>query len=328
MPWSRGAIVSVLLGSLAAACDRPPPTETISIRVHEGTTLGFDLSPDGRSIVFDLLGQLWELPGRGGAARPLTNAVRDTAEDLDPSWSPDGRRIVFRGERHGRTGLWLLEPGAAAPRQLTQLRDADGFDGQAAWAPDGRAIAFVHSVPPDSASRKWRSRLALIDPAGGDAQTLPVPDRVGSDLRDPAWAPDGRRLAVVAASVRGEQGGGRLWLVERDAGRARPLTTGTGPALAPAFAPDGRRIAFFAPDSADRTQLWVMVVDSAGAAPVRLTGQADLTPTRARWADLVILDADPTADIRNTRRIRTVMQGGRLVDSAPREAVPRRAQHP
>jgi Tol biopolymer transport system component len=283
MPWSRGAIVSALLGSLAAACARPSSTETIAIRVHEGTALGFDLSPDGRSLVFDLLGQLWELPGGGGAARPLTDAVRDTAEDLDPSWSPDGRRIVFRGERHGRTGLWLLELGVAAPRQLTQLPDPDGFDGQAAWSPDGRAIAFVRLVPPDSASPEWRSRLAWIDPAGGDAQTLPVADTVGHDLRDPAWAPDGRRLAVVADSGRGARGGGRLWLVERGTGRATPLTTRTSVALAPAFAPDGRRIAFFAPDSADRTQLWVMAVDSAGAAPVRLTGHADVTPTRARW---------------------------------------------
>jgi Tol biopolymer transport system component/imidazolonepropionase-like amidohydrolase len=283
MPWSHGAIVSALLGGLAAACARPLPTETIAIRVHEGTTLGFDLSPDGRSIVFDLLGQLWELPGGGGAARPLTDAVRDTAEDLDPSWSPDGRRIVFRGERHGRTGLWLLEPGTAAPRQLTQLRDPDGFDGQAAWSPDGGAIAFVRLVPPDSASREWRSRLAWIDPAGGEAHELPVADAAGHDFRDPAWAPDGRRLAVVANSARDARGGGRLWLVERRTGRATPLTRRTAVALAPTFAPDGRRIAFFAPDSVDRTQLWVMMVDSAGAAPVRLTGQADVTPTRARW---------------------------------------------
>ncbi len=282
MPWSHGAIVLALLGSLAAACARPLPTETIAIRVHEGTTLGFDLSPDGRSIVFDLLGQLWELPGGGGAARPLTDAVRDTAEDLDPSWSPDGRRIVFRGERRGRTGLWLLEPGAAAPRQLTQLRDPDGFDGQAAWSPDGGVIAFVRLVPPDSASRKWRSRLAWIDPAGGEAHELPVADAVGPNFRDPAWAPDGRRLAVVADSVRGERGG-RLWLVERGTGHATPLTARTRVALAPAFAPDGQRIAFFAPDSADRTQLWIMAVDSPAAAPVRLTGQADVTPTRARW---------------------------------------------
>jgi Tol biopolymer transport system component len=279
MSRSRRAIASVLLGGLAAACTQRPPTETVAIRVHEGTALGFDLSPDGRSIVFDLLGQLWELPGGGGDARPLTDAVRDTAEDRDPSWSPDGRLVVFRGERRGRTGLWLLERGAAAPRQLTQLRNPDGFDGRAAWSPDGGAIAFVRLAPPDSASREWRSRLAWIAPAGGEAHLLPVADAMGPDLRDPAWAPDGRRLVVVA----GPAGGGRLWVIARDTAWATPLTARTGPALAPAFAPNGRRIAYFAPDSADRVQLWVVVADSADAAPVRLTSQADVTPTRARW---------------------------------------------
>jgi Tol biopolymer transport system component len=283
MPSPRVAIVSVLLASLGTSCARQNPTEPIKLTAHEGTTLGFDLSPDGQSLVFDLLGQLWELPGGGGAARPLTDAVRDTSEDLDPSWSPDGKRIVFQAERHGRTGLWLLEQGSAAPRQLTQLHDPDGYDGLPAWSPDGRAIAFAHLVQPDSSPGSWRSRIAWIDPSGGEVHPLAVAEAVGQDLRDPAWAPDGRRLAVVAGSARAERvsAGGRLWLVERETGRGTPLTSKNVRALAPAFAPDGRRIAFFAPDSADRTQLWV--IDSAGAAPVRLTSQRDVTPSRVRW---------------------------------------------
>ncbi|MGE5801715.1 MAG: hypothetical protein ACM358_05620, partial [Gemmatimonadota bacterium] len=255
-------------------------TETIAIRVSEGTLLSFDLSPDGRTIVFDLLGQLWEMPSGGGEARPLTNAVLDTAQDLDPSYAPDGRRILFRGERGGRTGLWLLERGSA-PRQLTQLENPDGYEGEAAWVPDGSGFAFARLFFPDSSAPRVRTRTLRFDLATRETREVTVPALIGPTVRDVAWEPAGRRFAVVAG-LAGTARGGRLWLVDGDSARATALTDESSATRAPAFAPDGRRLAFIAPDSAGRPQVWVMGVDTPGVQR-RLSDHADVAATRVRW---------------------------------------------
>src|SRR5688572_4572672 len=115
-------ITSIFIASaLSQASDR---SEKISIRVSEGTAAAFD-------------GSLWTVPGVGGNARPVADAELDLAADRDRTLAPDGRRVVFRAERNGRTGLWLLNLGERAPRQLPHLSDPRRYHGHAAWSRDG-----------------------------------------------------------------------------------------------------------------------------------------------------------------------------------------------
>ncbi len=267
--------------AVSASKGRDGQTETISIDVTEGTTLAFDISDADSSIVLDLLGQLWTLPAVGGAARALTDAVRDTAEDLDPSISPDGRSVVFRAERRGRTGLWLIDLASRRVRQLTQLVRPDGYEGGASWSPDGHTIAFTR-VGLDSTDGRWHSRIALLDIASGEVRSLALDTTQKLEVSDPAWTPDGRQIGFVAARPNGR--GARLWIVDAKGGRAAPLSRDSTPAAAPAFAPDGKRVAFLARDSADRLQVWVQKLEGVRAElPMRLTSDQDVASTRVRW---------------------------------------------
>ncbi len=281
LPWLA---ILVVTATSARAQAPAPALDSLSITVREGTTLSMDVSRDRRTIVFDLLGQLWALDAAGGEARPITDAVGDTAEDLDPSLSPDGRQLVFSGERGGRRGLWLTDLAGGAPRLLSRTPDGEGFDGRGAWSPDGRTIAFTHVSPRVAGDEVvQQSEIAILDVASGDVRPLRIEGLPEPDVRDPAWSSDGARIVFVAGWAQDDVGG-RVWSVPVAGGAAMPVTPEIA-ALAPAVSPDGVRFAFLAPDPEGRVQIWVQGISGPGAAgaPRRLTDHRDVAPTRVRW---------------------------------------------
>jgi imidazolonepropionase-like amidohydrolase/Tol biopolymer transport system component len=273
----------LFLAACVSSEARQAPTETVSLDTREGSQLSFDVSRADSTIVFDLFGQLWTLPAGGGAARAITDAARDTAEDLDPSISPDGRSAVFHGERHGRTGLWLVDLTSGSVRQLTQVANPEEYEGDAAWSPDGHTIAFTH-FGPDSSKIGAYCRVALLDVSTGAIRTIVLDSSQHLPMRAPAWTPDGRRVAFVAAFPSNIRGG-RPWIVDATGGRATPLLQdSTTRAILAAISPDGKQVALLARDSVDRLQVWTQEIEaSRGVAPKRLTAHDDVASTRVRW---------------------------------------------
>src|SRR5512134_2929766 len=109
----------------------------ISFTTDEGTWLSPDVSPDGRSIVFDMVGDIWALPIAGGEARPLTGAS-GIALNFHAAFSPDGARIAFISDRDGQDNIWVMNADGSNPRRVSSQREKRMA--LPAWTPDGSYI--------------------------------------------------------------------------------------------------------------------------------------------------------------------------------------------
>src|SRR5713226_5537910 len=112
----RIAPLMVLACAVALSAVQPqrpltPPLHTIEFNVDEGTFINVDVSPDGKTLVFDLLGDLYTLPITGGQAQPLLNGRE---WERCPRYSPDGQQIAFISDRSTTIGrnvdnVWVLD---------------------------------------------------------------------------------------------------------------------------------------------------------------------------------------------------------------------------
>lgn len=107
-------------------------TEVLSFTTDEGSWLSIDVTPEGDSLVFDLLGDLYRLPIEGGEAVRITSGL---GYDSQPVISPDGELIAFISDRDGATNLWVANIDGTEARQLSSERHAGMISPQ--WSSDG-----------------------------------------------------------------------------------------------------------------------------------------------------------------------------------------------
>jgi Tol biopolymer transport system component/imidazolonepropionase-like amidohydrolase len=214
----------------------------ISFQTSEGTWMSVDISPDGKTLVFDLLGDIYSMPVTGGQATALSTGP---AYDDHPRFSPDGRTIAFSSDRNGLENVWLMDADGKNPRVLTDGKDA--FVRSAAWATDGKYLI----------ARKEDAKHAHIPPQelwmysiyGGSGIKLISSDDVNNSS-GPVASPDGRYIYFSARQVRFDYEpnlSGGLWQImryDRETGETAALTEGFGGAVRPAISHDGQTLIF------------------------------------------------------------------------------------
>src|SRR5688572_27548262 len=169
-------------------------TRTLSFTTSEGTWMSLGLSPDGRTIVFELLGDLYTLPVTGGAATRITNGQ---AYDMQPACSPDGKRIVFVSDRNGSENLWIANADGTKARAVTTTERENYMS--PVWTPDGDYVMAAKGAQLWLYHESGGSGLQMTGtPATPPAPGAPAPPAPA--LLGPAFASDPKFLWV---NVRG-----------------------------------------------------------------------------------------------------------------------------
>ncbi|NNF26971.1 MAG: hypothetical protein HKN73_07125, partial [Gemmatimonadetes bacterium] len=220
------------------------PVRTLRFTTDEGTWISLDVSPDGESIVFDLLGDLYTIPIGGGQATRLTSG---TPWDGMPRWSPDGGTIAFISDRDGGDNLWLVSPDGTDLRKLTS--EVDNTLSSPAWSPDGSYLVVRRFGPyPTAENYLTNVPLWMYHVGGGSGtQIYPSDASAKSTNTGAAFAPDGKTLylSTHGGGYTGENLGS-YQVVEFDLvdGTERRLTAGAGGGLRPVVSPDGRWLVY------------------------------------------------------------------------------------
>jgi Tol biopolymer transport system component len=252
-------------------------TRKIAFSTNVGTRMSVDVSPDGKTIVFDLLGDLYTLPISGGHATRITSGP---AVDRRPRFSPDGKKLLFLSDRNGFDGIWISDADGTNAHELVSSRPSRwsyNFFADPTWMPDSRGIVVSRFMP------EMYYALAAYDLTGHPVE-LPLPRQSTASARvsreefiaglaaardgdeaytagavssrsseeyvaGAAYSPDARHLyATKLISKNNDVGAMQFQVVRYDltTGSELVVTKEQAGAVAPQVSPDGKYLAFAA----------------------------------------------------------------------------------
>lgn len=241
----------------------PGPQHKQPIDVDQGTWMTVDVSPDGKEIVFDLLGDLYLMPIggadglKGNFPRALTSGM---AWDMQPRFSHDGKWIAFTSDRNGSKdgkagdNIWVLNRASGETQQVTN--EAFRLVNGPGWSPDDQyLVARKHFSSRRSlgAGEVWMYHREAYDSKAMKGVQLTERPNDQKDVNEPVYSPDGRYLYYSQDTTPGstfqydKDSNGQIYVIKRldlEKGETESYITGPGGACRPTPSPDGKTIAF------------------------------------------------------------------------------------
>jgi Tol biopolymer transport system component len=206
----------------------------IRFNTNEGTWLSLDMSPDGKTILFSMLGDLYTIPFKGGKATRITDGL---ALDAQPSYSPDGKRIAFTSDRDGNDNVWIMDLASKETRQVT--KDKRGLVESVAWSPDGEYIVAAKG------KRNLKLHLYHKD-AGSGTQLIKEP----KDLKtvEPVFSPDNKYIYYSARTggwnYNAQLPQYQIYRYDLATGKSSKITSRYGSAFTPTLSSDGKYMVY------------------------------------------------------------------------------------
>ncbi len=222
----------------------------IEFTTDEGTWMSLDVSPDGKTIVFDLLGDLYTLPLAGGEAKRIIGGM---SFESQPKFSPDGGKIVFISDRSGAENVWIADSDGSNPKAITKGRNLEYVS--PSWTPDGQYILVSRTGDGISTHSVW-----MFHKDGGTGVRIGPPEppapEPGSDQPQPqrenklgaVSSPDGKHLYWAKRTGNFSYNVVMpIWQIvrfDRETSETSTITNAQGSAMRPVISPDGKSLVY------------------------------------------------------------------------------------